>query len=74
MRRTRHAWQAFTDALELNPIEILGASRVDPFSSYPVEWPDRALHEALDHGKSPELHVLPFVTALWVQTLTSFRT
>ena len=35
--------------MELYPIEILGAGRVDPFLSYPVEKPDRTLHEVICH-------------------------
>ena len=57
--RPRQSRQAGTDALlKLSPIEVLGAGRVDPFSSFPVEKPDRALLEALDHRKSPDLYVL----------------
>jgi len=38
--------------LGLSPVEILGAGRVDPFLSYPVENPDRYLHEIIDLGES----------------------
>jgi hypothetical protein len=70
MRVPRQSRQAGTDALlELSPIEVLGAGRVDPFSSCPVEKPDRALHEALDHRKSPVLYVLRLYH-LRVQTVT----
>jgi hypothetical protein len=70
MRMPRQPRQAGTNALlELSPIEVLGAGRVDPFSSCPVEKPDRALHEALDHRKSPGLYVLRLYH-LRVQTVT----
>ena len=35
-----------------NPRELLGAGRVDPFLSYPLEFPDHDVHELLDVGKS----------------------
>jgi hypothetical protein len=37
--------------LGLNPVEILGAGRVDPFLSYPLENPGRYLHEIIDLGE-----------------------
>jgi hypothetical protein len=50
MIKTGQVWK-------LSPVEILGAGRVDPFLSYPVEKPDRYLHELIDLGKSPDLDV-----------------
>jgi hypothetical protein len=65
MRSPRQSRQALTDALlELSPVEVLGAGRVDPFLSLPVEKSDRAMHEALDHRKWPDIHILPFITTL----------
>jgi hypothetical protein len=54
MIMTRQVWKS---ALELSPIEILRAGRVDPFLSYPIEKPDRSLHELIDLGKSPDPYV-----------------
>jgi hypothetical protein len=72
MRSPRQSRQALTDALlELSPVEVLGAGRVDPFSSCPVEKPDRAMHEALDHRKSPDIHST-FYYHTRVQTHPSF--
>ncbi|KAE9379930.1 hypothetical protein N431DRAFT_394352 [Stipitochalara longipes BDJ] len=34
--------------LNLSPFEPLGSGRIDPFLSYPVENPGRALHELMD--------------------------
>jgi hypothetical protein len=39
--------------MTLSPLEILGAGRVDPFWSYPVEKPESSLHELMDFGKVP---------------------
>jgi hypothetical protein len=35
---------------QLSPLSVLGAGRVDPFSSYPVSHPDNSLHELMDFG------------------------
>jgi hypothetical protein len=35
-----------------SPLEPLGAGRVDPFRSYPVDEASPCLHELMDHGKS----------------------
>jgi hypothetical protein len=43
--------QGFEGELKLSPLEILGAGRVDPFLSYPVEKPESSLHELMDFGK-----------------------
>ena len=51
---TRHEWEV---SREQSPLEFLGAGRVDPFSSYPVEKPDRAMHELMDLSKLPDLHL-----------------
>lgn len=39
--------------LALNPVELLGAGRVDPFLSYPVDNPGRYIHEMIDLGELP---------------------
>jgi len=44
--------------LNFSPLELLGSGRTDPFLSYPVEKPDRALHELMDFCKSPNLRIL----------------
>jgi hypothetical protein len=36
---------------EMSPLEVLGAGRVDPFLSYPVEDADKSLHEVMDLSK-----------------------
>jgi hypothetical protein len=56
MIMTRRVWRT---PLELSPVEILGAGRVDPFLTYPVEKPDHSLHELMDLGKPPDPDVLP---------------
>jgi hypothetical protein len=43
--------RGFRRLLKPSPLEILGADRVDPFLSYPVEKPDRSLHELMDFSK-----------------------
>jgi hypothetical protein len=48
---TRHAWRP---PLKPRLVEILGAGRVDPFLSYPVEKPDRYVHEVIDLCESPD--------------------
>jgi hypothetical protein len=35
-----------------SPLGLLGAGRIDPFLSYPVENPNRILHELIDISKS----------------------
>jgi hypothetical protein len=54
--------QGLRRLLEPSPLEILGAGRIDPFSSYPVEKPDRSLSELMDYGKSPYLYLLLMVS------------
>ena len=39
------------DPVNTSPFQVLGAGRVDPFSSYPVDKPRGRLHELVDHGK-----------------------
>jgi len=36
------------ESIAPSPLQFLGAGRVDPFSSYPIRKPDRALHELVD--------------------------
>ena len=48
--------RGFDGQLKLSPLELLGAGRVDPFWSYPVENADNSLHELMDFGKLVYLH------------------
>jgi len=50
------AWRKH--ALNQSPVELLGSGRIDPFLSYPVEKPDRALHGLMDFCKSLDLSAL----------------
>ena len=44
-----------------SPLEILGAGRVDPFLTYPIENPDSSLPELMDYGESCHLNS-PYAT------------
>jgi len=37
--------------LRPDPVEVLGAGRIDPFLSLPVDNADNSLHELIDYGK-----------------------
>jgi hypothetical protein len=43
---------------QLSPFSVLGAGRVDPFSSYPVSDPDNSLHELMDFGTFAPSHLI----------------
>lgn len=47
-QKARNGRPTWKDMLELSPLEFLGAGRVDPFLSYPVDKPDGAMHELMD--------------------------
>jgi hypothetical protein len=65
--------QSVKNALELvqtlsrsDPREVLGAGRVDPFQSYPVDNASPYLHKLVDHCKSSNhsIHILELVSFL----------
>jgi len=67
--------------LEPSPLEILGASRIDPFLSYPIDNPDRSLPELMDYGEPynfnatcrifSKIHLLPQNDRDFTQAYTS---
>lgn len=51
-QRTSTATILWRQKSKLGLVERLGAGRVDPFQSYPVDEASPYLHELMDHGKS----------------------